>query len=102
MDDEQPTETMTLTLSALHDGAYTQLALRGPMATVPQGKELRRLLALLALWHGGPVDVVLCVGLDAASWLEIWDEALAAVPARDVRIRFRINRNTLLGGDGDV
>lgn len=102
MDDDAPTETMTLKLRALEHGAYTQLALTGPMATVPEGKDLRRLLALLAFWHGGPVDVVLCCAPDTAGWLEIWDAALAAVPARHHRVRFLINRSTLAGGDGDV
>ena len=98
----EPTpETMTLTLRAMHHGAYTELVLRGPMATVPQQKQLRRLFALLSFWHGGPVEVVLCVGLDTGGWLEIWDEALSAVPASDVRIRFLINGSTLIGGDGD-
>jgi len=102
-DDEQhehPIETMTLTLRAIEDSAYTHVSLTGPMATVPQGKELRRLLALLALWHGGAVDVVLCVGTDTAGWLEIWDDALAAVPARYHRVRFLLDRSTLLGGGG--
>ena len=101
-DDDAPTETMTLKLHALHEGAYTQVLLTGPMATVPRGKELRRLIALLALWHGGPVEVVLCVGSDTAGWLEIWDEALSAVPARQHRVRFLINRSTLTGGDGEA
>lgn len=104
-DDEQHeqhlAETMTLKLHALEHGAYTYVSLTGTMATVPQGKQLRRLLTLLALWHGGPVDVVLCVGTDTGGWLEIWDEALAAVPARHHRVRFLLNRSTLLGGGGD-
>jgi hypothetical protein len=105
MDDDEQHEhlaaTMTLNLRALEHGAYTYVSLTGTMATVPQGKQLRRLLALLALWHGGPVDVVLCVGTDTGGWLEIWDEALAAVPARHHRVRFSLNRSTLLGGGGD-
>ncbi len=103
-DDEQHDHlaaTMTLKLRALEHGAYTHVSLTGAMATVPQGKELRRLLATLALWHGGAIDVVLCVGTETAGWLEIWDEALAAVPARHHRIRFLLDRSTLLGGAGD-
>jgi hypothetical protein len=101
MDDDAPPETMTLKLHALHNGAYTQLKLTGPMATGMPGKDLRRLIATLAFWHGGPIDVVLCCTLDTAGWLEVWDEALAAVPARHHRVRFLINRHTLVGGDGD-
>lgn len=105
-DDEQHehlTETMILKLRALEQGAYTHVSLTGAMATMPQGKELRRLLATLALWHGGAVDVVLCVGTDTAGWLEIWDQALSAVPARHHRVRFLLDRTTLLpGGGGDT
>lgn len=93
-------EAMTLTLRALQGGAYTQLALTGPMATVPQRKELRRLLSLLSFWHGGPVDVVLCVGPNTAGWLEIWDQALRSVPARHALIRLRIRRDTRQCGNG--
>lgn len=103
-DDEQHehlAEPMTLKLHALEHGAYTHVSLTGVMATVPQGKELRRLLALLALWHGGAVDVVLCVGTDTSGWLEIWDEALTAVPARHHRVRFLLDRSTLLRGGGE-
>lgn len=104
MDDDEQHEhlaaTMTLKLRALEHGAYTRVSLTGAMATVPQGKELRRLLSTLALWHGGAIDVVLCVGTDTAGWLEIWDEALAAVPARHHRVRFLLDRSTLLGGAG--
>ena len=103
-DDEQHehlAETMILKLRALEQGAYTHVSLTGAMATVPQGKQLRRLLALLALWHGGAVEVVLCVGTDTAGWLEVWDEALAAVSAHHYRVRFLIDRSTLQGGGGD-
>jgi len=99
VDDES--ETMTLRLRPLDGGAYTHLSLTGPMASVAQEKQLRRLFGLLSFWHGGPVDVVLCVGTDTAGWLEVWSDALGAMSARDVRVRYLINRSTLLGGDGD-
>jgi hypothetical protein len=99
--DNEKAEVMTLSLRALDGGAYTHLSLAGPMATVAQGKELRRLFALLSYWHGGPVEVVLCVGTDTAGWLEVWSDALCAVPARELRVQYLINRSTLLGGDGD-
>ena len=104
-DDEQHehlTETMTLTLRAIEHGAYTHLSLTGVMATIPQRKDLRRLLALLALWHGGSVDIVFCIGPDTSGWLEIWDDALSAVPARLHRVRFMLDRSTLLGGNGGI
>ena len=49
---------LTLELRPLHKGAYTQITLKGPVATVPQALEVRRLMSLLWLWHGGSVDVV--------------------------------------------
>jgi hypothetical protein len=91
---------MTLRLGALDGGAYTQLTVTGPMPTAPQRWQLRRLLALLSLWGGAPVEVVLCVGRDTAGWMEIWDEALMGVPARQLRVRFLISHETLTGGNG--
>jgi hypothetical protein len=103
MDDEpRRKDPMVLELRALCGGAYTQVALRGSMATVPQGKQARRLLELLCFWHGAPVDVVVCIGMDTGGWLEVWDEALSAVPTRVARIGFRISRDTLLGASSDT
>jgi hypothetical protein len=87
---------LTLKLRALDGGAYTHLRLTGPVATMPQRSQMRRLLRTLSLWHGGPVDVVLCVD-GSAGWLEIWDDALLTVPERHVTLRFLISRDTLLG-----
>lgn len=87
---------LTLRLRALDGGACTQLRLTGPVATVPERRQLRRLLALLVLWHRGPVDVVLCVD-ESAGWLEIWDDALQGVPAWQMRLRFPICRGTRTG-----
>jgi hypothetical protein len=92
---------LTLKLRALDGGAYTQLRLTGPVVTMPDRRQLRRLLSVLALWHGAPVDVVLCVD-GSAGWLEIWDDALQGVPARQASIRFLINRGTLLGQDDEA
>jgi len=99
-DDEVRVERMTLTLRALDGGAYTEVALRGPMATVPQRPELRRLFALLSFWHGGPVDVVLTVTMDSAGWLEVWSEALSGVPTRHAHVRFEIAGRERAGGGG--
>jgi hypothetical protein len=40
---------LTFTLRPLFDGAYTQLSLQGPVATVPEPREARRLMSLLWL-----------------------------------------------------
>jgi hypothetical protein len=45
------TTRLTFTLRPLFDGAYTQLSQQGPVATVPQHREVRRLMSLL--WHPG-------------------------------------------------
>jgi hypothetical protein len=70
---------LTFTLRPLFDGAYTQLSLQGPVATVPEPREARRLMSLLWLWHGRPLDVVLCAdGTNAGAWLEICGRARSA------------------------
>lgn len=95
--------SLTLELRPLHDGAYTHLTLRGPVATVPQPKEVRRLLSILWWWSGAAIDVALCVdGTNSGSrWLEVWDEALLCAPVRHRRIRFVVNRSTLAAGSHD-
>ena len=40
---------LSFTLSPLFDGTYTQIRLQGPVATVPQPREVRRLMALVWL-----------------------------------------------------
>jgi len=72
---------LTLELRPLHQGAYSQITLKGPVATVPQALQVRRLMSVLWLWHGSPVDVVLCVdGTNTgACWLEVWEDVLGRV-----------------------
>lgn len=96
----QDPNALTLKLRALDGGAYTHMRLTGPIATMPQRAQIRRVLSVLSLWHGAPVDVVLCVD-GSAGWLEIWDDALLAVPERHATLRFLISRPTLLGEDRD-
>jgi hypothetical protein len=89
------TNRLLLKLRALDGGARTQLRLTGPVTTFPQPPQVRLLLSVLALWQGGPVDVVLCVD-GSAGWLEIWDDVLQTVPEQHADIRFLISRETLL------
>jgi hypothetical protein len=93
---------LTLELRPLHQGAYSQITLKGPVATVPQALQVRRLMSVLWLWHGSPVDVVLCVdGTNTgACWLEIWEDVLGRVPVHHLNLRYRISRNTLAQGAG--
>ena len=93
---------LILELSPLHHGAYSQITLKGPVATVPQALQVRRLMSVLWLWHGSPVDVVLCVdGTNTgACWLEIWEDVLGRVPGHLLNLRYRISRSTLAQGAG--
>jgi hypothetical protein len=77
-------------LRPLFSGAYTQIRLQGPVATVPQPREVRRLMALLWLWHGRPLDVVLCAdGTNTGTcWLEIWEDVFGRVPGRHLDLRY--------------
>ena len=40
---------LTLDLRPLHHGAYSQITLKGPVATVPQALQVRRLMSVLWL-----------------------------------------------------
>jgi len=93
---------LTLELRPLHQGAYSQITLKGPVATVPQALQVRRLMSVLWLWHGSPVDVVLCVdGTNTgACWLEVWEDVLGRVPGHRLNLRYLISRNTLAQGAG--
>jgi hypothetical protein len=88
---------LTLKLRPLYNGAYTQITLKGPVATVPQVLQVRRLLSLLSFWHGGPVDVVLCAdGTNpGACWLEVWADVLGRVHRRHLDLRYLISGDTL-------
>jgi hypothetical protein len=83
---------MTLELRPLHEGAYTQVSLKGPVVTTPSVRDVRRLLALLAFWYGGRVHVVLSVaGTDADTcWAELWDEVMRDVPRNHAEIRIEV------------
>jgi hypothetical protein len=96
------TPRLTFRLRPLFDGAYTQISLQGPVATVPQPREVRRLMSLLWLWHGRPLHVVLCAdGTNAGGcWLEIWEDVLGRVPGRHLDIRYLRLHDTLAQGAG--
>jgi hypothetical protein len=83
---------MELELRPLHEGAYTRISLRGPVVTRPSGRDLQRLLAILTLWHGDAIDVVLSVaGTNAdIGWAEIWEDGLRAVPVHHARVRIAV------------
>jgi hypothetical protein len=94
---------LTFTLQPLFNGAYTRISLQGPVATVPQPREVRRLMSLLWLWHGRPLDVVLCAdGTNSGTcWLEIWEDVLGRVPGRHLDVRHLLLRDTPARGAGD-
>ena len=88
---------LTLKLRPLHAGAYTEITLSGPIVTAPQAPDVRKLFSVLWLWHGGRIDVALCVdGTNAgACWLDVWDDVLGRVPGRLLRAHYLISRDTL-------
>jgi len=96
------TTPLTMELRSLYRGAYTQITLKGPVATVPQALEVRRLMSLLWLWHGGPVDVVLYVdGTNSgACWLEVWEDVLGRVPGHRLDVRYLFAHDKLTAGAG--
>lgn len=97
-------ETLVLELRPCLDGAYTQLTLRGIVATVAQPKQVRSFFKMLSLWNGGPVDVALSVdGTNAGSrWLEVWDDVLLQVHGRRLlRMRVVVDRAAPAAGSSD-
>jgi hypothetical protein len=91
---------LTLELRPLHNGAYTQITLKGPVATVPRVMEVRHLLSMLWMWHGGPIDVALFVdGTDPGfCWLEVWEDVLGRVPGRHLDVRYLVPHNAFVPG----
>jgi len=83
---------MTLELRPVYESAHTQIVLRGRIGTVPSATDMRRFLALLASWHGGPVHVVLSVGGTDADicWAQRWDTVISGVPVPHVEIRYEV------------
>jgi hypothetical protein len=79
-------------LRPLLGGAFTEVRLHGPIISAPpEASALRQLFSQLALWNGYPVHVVLSVD-EQAGWLEMWTDALAAVPGRNLRVELRLAR----------
>jgi hypothetical protein len=80
---------LKLELRPLCNGAYTHMTLRGSVATVAQPRDMRRLMAILWLWHGDPLDIVLYAdGTNSgARWMEVWDNVLVRASAHHVNVR---------------
>jgi hypothetical protein len=91
---------LILELHPLHRGAYSQITLKGPVATAPQALHVRRLMSVLWLWHGSPIDVALYVdGTNTgACWLEVWEDVLGRVPGHLLHRRYLSSRSTLAAG----
>ena len=55
-------------------------------------------MSVLWLWHGGPVDVVLCVDgpTPAPARSKISEDVLGRAPGRHLNLRYRISRSTLV------
>lgn len=83
-------DQITLELRPLHGGSYTQLVLSGPVCTDPNPRTLHQFLSMFARWNCCPVDVVLSVDAQTASWSEVWTNVLASIPERHLEIRFQL------------
>lgn len=77
-------------LRPLQGGSFTEVALSATVPTSPSPAHLRGAIAGLAFWSGWPVELVLCVGNEAAGWCEVWSDALGTVGERHLELRFRL------------
>lgn len=82
---------MQLRLRPGDDGTTTWLSVSGPLSELSGAARdtmLRRLVGLLARWHGGPLFAVSSVDV-ADAWSTRWNESLATLPRDLVRLRVR-------------
>jgi hypothetical protein len=79
---------VTIRLRPFEGGSFTLWSAHGAVPTAIPPAQLRRLLSGLAFWSGWPVRLALPVDAETVAWCEIWSEALAAVPARHLEVRF--------------
>jgi hypothetical protein len=79
----------TLELKQAKAEGRTRFAITGSLPDGLPRYALHQFLSQLAYWSGERIDAVLCAA-DQAGWLEVWCDALAEVPERHLRVRFRI------------
>lgn len=67
--------------------------LTGTIVARPSPAELRQLMATLSRWQARPVSLVLSVaGTESdVCWAQLWDDALAGVPAEHVEILLEVH-----------
>lgn len=70
-------------------GSFTRLVLCGALPTALPKWELRRLIERLSLFSGYPIECVLSVDKEAASWCEWWSELLVGMPERQIELVYR-------------
>jgi hypothetical protein len=90
-----------LVLRPLQGGSFTQVRLTATVPTSPPAVLMRRGVAALAFWSGWPVELVLCVGLEAGAWCDVWCDALKDVAEDHLDLRFRLPRRDDEGGAGE-
>lgn len=68
------------------------IKLTGTIVARPSPAELRQLMATLARWQARPVSLVLSVAGTEwdVCWVQLWDDALAGVPAEHVEILLEV------------
>jgi hypothetical protein len=84
---------MTMRLTPEHGGSYTNLRLSGSVPTAVPQRTATHLVRGLTFWSGWPVECVLSVDREAASWCEWWTDLLAGIPEHHLKLRYRIRRS---------
>jgi len=69
-------------------GSFTLWSARGAVPTVIPPVQFRRLISGLAFRSGWPVRLALPVDAATVGWLEVWSEAISAVPERHLEVRY--------------
>jgi hypothetical protein len=83
---------ITARLSPVHGGAYTRFQLSGSVPTAIARRAMKRLVCGLSFWSGWPVECVLCVDRETASWCEWWSEVLGVIPEHHLKVQYRQKR----------
>jgi hypothetical protein len=80
---------MRIRLTPEHGGSFTRVRLCGSLPTAVPRRGAARLVRVLAVWSGAPVECALFADAAAASWCEWWTDLLAGMSARHLRVRYR-------------
>jgi len=79
---------MRLRLRPAREEGQTRFLLSGFLPERLPKAALHQLLSILSYWSEEPIEAVLFAA-DPGGFLELWCDALADVPERHLRVRFR-------------